>query len=659
MTRVSKSKSTVTWGRPEQAQYYAGIREALGRQNPIVLAEAATGVGKGRVMAQIALEHADEGVVVAAPTIQVLTSNLREFHAQAGPNAACAVAVALGRENFVSETRLHEWLEEGERPEAAEVVRAWIASGAGQTCEHTEPCHRAGNRLAWLVEDLAALVQDLPVRAVCLRRNDADEADAGAQAYARQRAHVSLNAQIVYCTHAAVIWDANLRRRGLIGLLPPYGLLVLDEAHLFESAMDLAFAQGLAVRSIAWRIGSGWDGALSEKRAAKGRKAIDALVKALIDDPRYAAVRKTNGIPLDRAGVESMREWLVSLRDVLRAVRKHLAGVTNRSELDEGLKLVEDLLEGKLDGHLQLSPVRRFPSIAAGPVTFKFFTTPLWAATPKVLLVSATLCLVNDMGQYSDTLIRMKLELPAERVVLLPPVIPDWLYAPTLMIPAPAARDALMPPQEHTAADAATFEAALDAWHGEVARWLRWIHANAMGGVLVLLPGYEAIRGIAGQLEELGESLVAQSAGGIHAARSKFVARFEAGDKPLWLAAGPAWTGVDLNGAHLLKERPEPSRDWLLTDLVVPRVPFAAPATNAGRAVAHQRRQSPREEAAFRVRQGFGRLMRRPGLLRRQIWLLDGRVWNAPKPFFYTPIRELMRPYAQKPVVLPEGEEVG
>ena len=65
----------------------------------------------------------------------------------------------------------------------------------------------------------------------------------------------------------------------------------------------------------------------------------------------------------------------------------------------------------------------------------------------------------------------------------------------------------------------------------------------------------------------------------------------------------------------------------LLTDLVIPALPFGM-----NRTLTHMQRVenagfvAEKQSALFMLRQGIGRLIRRPGLKHRRIWVLDGRL---------------------------------
>jgi CRISPR type IV-associated DEAD/DEAH-box helicase Csf4 len=112
------------------------------------------------------------------------------------------------------------------------------------------------------------------------------------------------------------------------------------------------------------------------------------------------------------------------------------------------------------------------------------------------------------------------------------------------------------------------------------------------------------------------------------------------GKKPVWLATGAAWTGLDLRD----EETEEALQDWILTDLVIPRCPMGRNRTAAH--VARVSRLGFEQElldAAFTLRQGLGRLIRREGLKKRNIRFLDGRTYT--KRGLFHKVNLLLRTY--------------
>ena len=91
--------------------------------------------------------------------------------------------------------------------------------------------------------------------------------------------------------------------------------------------------------------------------------------------------------------------------------------------------------------------------------------------------------------------------------------------------------------------------------------------------------------------------------------------------RPLWLGVGAAWTGIDLSDTRVSAQD-----DVLLTDLVIPRLPYGC-----NRSLSHARRRkivpvSEQREMLMMLRQGLGRLVRREGVQDRRIWIGDRRL---------------------------------
>ena len=94
------------------------------------------------------------------------------------------------------------------------------------------------------------------------------------------------------------------------------------------------------------------------------------------------------------------------------------------------------------------------------------------------------------------------------------------------------------------------------------------------------------------------------------------------GKRPIAIATGGAWTGLDLSDSQV-----SPEEDTLLTDLIISAIPF-----NTQRSYLHLQkvqRLGMNVEISYALRkftQGLGRLIRRPGVKDRRLWILDNRL---------------------------------
>ncbi|MEK7285092.1 MAG: helicase C-terminal domain-containing protein, partial [Chloroflexota bacterium] len=140
--------------------------------------------------------------------------------------------------------------------------------------------------------------------------------------------------------------------------------------------------------------------------------------------------------------------------------------------------------------------------------------------------------------------------------------------------------------------------------------------ARAIGGsVLVLFTSHASMRDVAARLDPLQDEGIAVLTQGLDGSRRSIVERFAAGGAVL-LGTQSFWEGVDLPGAQL-------------RCVVVVKLPFAVPDDPlvAGRAERYDDpfREFHLPQAALRLRQGFGRLIRSRAD-RGAVVLLDRRV---------------------------------
>ena len=248
-----------------------------------------------------------------------------------------------------------------------------------------------------------------------------------------------------------------------------------------------------------------------------------------------------------------------------------------------------------------------------------------------VMLLSGTLAHITQKGDSFDA-INADLNIPPERCDAVTPLHPQWIYnTPTLYTPSPEIFHEYMPPSvtENPSVD----EAAMHLWLLNCAKAINHATQTAAGGTLVLMTSFDRLEGLSATIRqhypELAPRLIEQHRHE-RIGRSKEAFRHRAmdGQKPIWLATGAAWTGLDLRDTRIPDE--QASEDVLLTDLVMPNLPFGLDRTTT-----HQART---ERIGFvaeiigvqrRMRQGLGRLVRREGLKHRRIWILDGRLQHA------------------------------
>lgn len=320
--------------REAQRLFAAQISEKLFNAAPhsVLLAEAATGIGKSLGFLSVAVEalerDAQRHVIIAAPAYNVLHQSFAEWCAlrQALPQLPEAVLV-MGQQEYVSEYALRALLagdrSEAERTAWVDCAVAWMGAGAPPPPDSTltQPWTQAG---------LRAACPEFPHAETVRLTSDAAQSDAGRAAYLaqfgiEQKGH-TLPAQVVFCTHAMLAVEVKRRRMAAQrayrdefgqaagvhawaeveairaedepGDLPPQAyvlqndllktldeenenigggrlaegaLVIVDEAHLLEEAFARIFASGESV----WRLVS------AAKIVADSRALSDAKRKAL------------------------------------------------------------------------------------------------------------------------------------------------------------------------------------------------------------------------------------------------------------------------------------------------------------------------------------------------------------------------------------------
>jgi CRISPR type IV-associated DEAD/DEAH-box helicase Csf4 len=191
-------------------------------------------------------------------------------------------------------------------------------------------------------------------------------------------------------------------------------------------------------------------------------------------------------------------------------------------------------------------------------------------------------------------------------------------------------------------------EERFEQWYRNVSLTLKSIVDDAAGGTLVLCNSYDEIRALAPRLSPRRQpQIIAQEPdNSITRIKNAFVEMAREGNRPVWLATGGAWTGLDLTDETVT----DPAKDNLLTDLVIVRIPLGR-----SRSVAHQirvERLGLDEEfvaAAFLLRQGIGRLIRREGVQNRRLWFLDGRILlKGPRGATFSNMAKVLQFYPKK-----------
>lgn len=589
-------------------------------------------------------------VLVCAPTVKDvvhLVSEYRYARTTHGldPDGKHRAGVVLGRGQFVARQSVLDVLEAqralGQHDEA---VERWVRSGMPSgIADATRTLKEMYPTICGLADDLAEVSSDFPLSDVLLD-DDSSEADQSTYTWLRKQAH---ECDVLFATHSMLAIDnLNLRRTNTTLLPRPLALLV-DEAHALEPVQAQVASRGVSLIRLAHALRTGDWAAVRCKGAAEEAfsAAIDCTraLRTIKDDINRIAANYDRELSAQwAASLPTVARLQARLDEICKKMKSKPPELKRQADLVVAANFVlRGLLQGQ-HGSLSFSPIYRHPSLTTGPSTVSDVLAVRWATTPTSMFLSGTLLFAGDGGPSAAPVIR-ELSLPPEHTVVTAAVHPSWLKStPTVHLPSAEVASFYVPPEgKHY-----TQERMLQ-WAQNVARMVLHVSEGAAGGTLVLMTGYDRLNAVATALsEQLGERLVLQQRKGttLPKARQVFRDLHAAGKRPVWLATGGAGTGLDLSDKRY--GQPEVHLDLLLTDLVIPAVPFGSNRTQSHAARVAYNFGAEIASTSRLFRQWLGRLIRREGLLHRHIWVLDGRLLQpASTHSFMTPFKNILMGY--------------
>jgi predicted DnaQ family exonuclease/DinG family helicase len=456
-------------------------------------------------------------------------------------------------------------------------------------------------------------------------------------------------ADLVVINHALLLADVEVGG----GLLPEFDHLVIDEAHHLEEAATRGLRQevdGPGLVALLERLAreeppGGSSGLLDElhrqphlgasdeafahakpdalRAASHARemfRVADAWVAARLGEAerREESVRITGAVRADpgwafvHAPAENVVTALaaldVSLRHAVAEVREWLGG----EEPDQGIRELE-MIRGRLEASMQLieravlrpdpntvywfSQVSRAESLLlrAAPIEVgALLRENVYANRRSTIFTSATLAVGGTFDYFSS---RVGLGAEIEELILPSPF--DFYHQALVCLPT----DLPLPEDEG-------FDVAVEELIASVAR-------RAGGRTLVLFTSHRQLRDVHTALKhriDLDEVLILGQ--GIDGQRRQLLKTFEESERPLLLGTSTFWEGIDIPGERL-------------SCVIVVRLPFAVPTDPIFAARAELVRDSFAQlalpQAALRLKQGFGRLIRR-STDRGAVVILDNRI---------------------------------
>ncbi len=593
--------------RPQQLQMARAVQAALssGRH---ALIEGGTGVGKSFAYLVPALSWAARTggkVAVATSTIALQEQLVQKDLPRLAASLPFDVSFALvkGRGNYLCTRRLHRALAE-----------------TGSLFDGDEAREQLASILRWSAVTKEGARQDLPFRPLpsvwesvraeqgnCLGRACAFYAGCHYQR-SRRRAHT---VNLLVLNHHVLLADLALRRSGA-SFLPDIDVVVVDEAHDFEDTA--AEHLGLRVSSLGMlhQLGRLWNptrrtGLLHGDAGERLRAAVTRTRKAarayFADAAAQLPEERSRGTVELPADFTLPASFAVQLNELAGAVAEWSRGVNDMEQsmelgarargLGEAAGALETVVQASEEGFVRWAEVR--PG-ARGTQAMTLVRSPidvgpaldevLWSKHASVILTSATL---TTGKPASFDFMRRRLGLDA----------PEMLSVGSPFEYRRQARLVLRTDLPDPGANARGYEDALcDAVFDAVRR--------TDGGAFVLFTAYGAMRrtveALRDRLEAADLTVLVQ---GEDLERSALLDRFREGGCVLF-GVSSFWQGVDVPGDAL-------------RHVVIARLPFEVPTHPLQRARSDHVSSAGGDpfrdlavpQAALRLKQGFGRLIRR------------------------------------------------
>ena len=623
--------------REPQLQMLLAVAQIQSRGGSLVV-EAGTGTGKSLAYLVPSIARAirhDERVVVSTNTHtlqeQLMTKDLpglREW--LPWDFTACLLK---GRSNYVSLRRWRRYLAEvchdSEELRFKLKVLVWLHS--------TESGDRSELRLHGREEVMWARIASDPLDCVGIHCTKED-------CYVHRARAEAEAADLVVVNHALLLADAEIGG----GLLPPFDHLVIDEAHHLEEAATRGLRQevdGPGLLALLERLASADGGLLSElarqPHLGASSEALDAAVPLSLSAAQrvrdlfemavgWVGARLNEGerrddslrlTPLLRAepgwqavlvAGENAATSLAALDAVLRRAVGGARDWLGGTEPDQGVRELE-IIRGRLHsasdllGEALLLPdpnrVYWFTLFArtdnlvlrAAPINVGMLLRDrVYQERRSTVFTSATLAVGGTFDYFRS---RVGLGPEVEELILPSPF--DFLHQALVCLPT-----------DLPAPEAEEFDRHVEEVVAAVAR-------RVGGRTLVLFTSHRQLRDVHTALKhriDLDEVLILGQ--GIDGQRRHLLKSFEEAERPLLLGTASFWEGIDVPGERL-------------SCVIMVRLPFPVPSEPVYAARAEQVRdafaQLALPQAALRLKQGFGRLIRR-STDRGAVVILDNRI---------------------------------
>ena len=628
---VAKRLSSVESGlkietRAQQNEMAQAVAQTL-EKGGFLMVEAGTGVGKSFAYLLPALEYALQkgGPVVVSTHTLTLQEQLFQKdlpivqRALANEGLGVSTAVLMkGRGNYLSKRRLALALDENQQmdlpgeDDGLLKIQQWASTANEGTL----------SSLGFSIKpDIWNEVKSDPFHCLGPKCNTFDSC------FYHSVRRKGYGAHLILVNHALLLADLALKMEEEQGVLPPYQVLIVDEAHHLPAiasehlatSFSLSDCLGLVKRLL-----------FSDDKSDKGKKGLFALLptsgageavmefraaaegffnEIALSSLPITAVNRSYPLPIDTPSVERIAIPLQKIESLLetaqryapseeleleakgtqeecRAMVKRLSYILERGWGDESCYVVEPDGAALRRGEIKASAVRAIPLDASGLLREHLLST-----TQSVVFTSATLSVGNDFSYFKHSLGLDELEADDRVNTLLVGSPFDYKKQVTLFLPK------TMPHPRRE--EGAYIQAVIEYTKASL--------RNSHGKAFVLFTSFKMLRQVAEvvrkDLEDLGITLLIQGEEGWD--RTRLLKVFRVDINSVLFGVNSFWEGVDVPGEAL-------------SNLIITKLPFQVPEgplVEARHARLKEQGLEPFQveslpEAVLRLKQGFGRLIR-------------------------------------------------